>query len=86
MQISERAILADVKHLTEDIGFRTVGTREHALGDRWMHEKALNLKKMCEKAVKSEVGRKLECEVWRQVGSGNHRSVIIIVVVHANAI
>jgi len=66
-------MLGYAKHLSEDIGFRTVGTREHALGDAWMLAKAEELKKLCEDAVKAEPGRKLECEVWRQEGSGSHR-------------
>lgn len=73
MQISERAILEHARVLSEDIGFRTVGTREHAAADAWMHRKALELKELCEETVRNEPGRKLECEVWRQVGSGNHR-------------
>ena len=72
-QISETQILSHVRHLSEDIGYRTVGTREHALGDAWMLEQARELVRQCEEAVKSVPGRKLECEVWRQEGSGNHR-------------
>jgi hypothetical protein len=73
VQISERAILDHVRVLSEDIGFRTVGTREHAAADAWMHKKALELKELCEQEVKKQPGRRLECEVWRQVGSGHHR-------------
>ncbi|KLO13952.1 hypothetical protein SCHPADRAFT_920864 [Schizopora paradoxa] len=76
-QLSEAAILGYAKYLSEDIGFRTVGTREHALGDSWMLSKAEELKKLCEDKVKAEPGRKLECEVWRQEGSGSHRFDIL---------
>lgn len=72
-QLSEAAILSHAKYLSEDIGYRSVGTREHALGDAWMHKKAEELKNLCADVVAKEPGRKLECEVWRQVGSGSHR-------------
>lgn len=72
-QVSERAILEHARVLSEVIGFRTVGTREHALGDAWMMEKATELKALCEEVVKAQPGRKLQCEVERQVGSGSHR-------------
>ena len=75
-QISEAQILSYAKHLSEDIGYRTVGTREHALGDAWMMQKAEELKQQCDEIVKSVPGRKLECEVWRQEGSGSHRYVL----------
>lgn len=74
-QISEAQILSYARHLSEDIGYRTVGTREHALGDAWMLEKAYELQKQCEEVVKTNPERKLECEVWRQEGSGSHRCV-----------
>ncbi|KAJ3545708.1 hypothetical protein NM688_g5597 [Phlebia brevispora] len=72
-QISEAQILGYAKHLSEDIGYRTVGTREHALGDAWMLEKAYELQAQCEEAVKASPKRKLQCEVWRQAGNGSHR-------------
>ncbi|GJE93217.1 M28 family metallopeptidase [Phanerochaete sordida] len=72
-QISEAQILAHAKYLSEDIGYRTVGTREHALGDAWMVARAEELKAQCDEIVKATPGRKLECEVWRQEGSGHHR-------------
>ncbi|KAJ6513503.1 hypothetical protein DFH09DRAFT_1197180 [Mycena vulgaris] len=71
-QISEARILGFAKYLSEDIGFRTVGTYEHALADTWMVEQAEGAKRNCERVVR-ETGRKLECEVWRQQGSGTHR-------------
>jgi hypothetical protein len=74
-QISEAQILSYAKYLSEDIGYRTVGTREHALGDAWMYEKAEELQKECEAIVKAVPDRKLECEIWRQQGSGSHRYV-----------
>ncbi|KIJ65340.1 hypothetical protein HYDPIDRAFT_110370 [Hydnomerulius pinastri MD-312] len=70
---SEATILSYAKHLSEGIGYRTPGTREHAEADAWMVRKAEELKELCEEAVKKEKGRKLECEVWRQEGSGSHR-------------
>ncbi|KAI0091617.1 hypothetical protein BDY19DRAFT_983891 [Irpex rosettiformis] len=72
-QISEAQILSYAKTLSEDIGYRTVGTREHALGDAWMVKQAQDLKTQCEEAVNANSSRKLECEVWRQEGSGSHR-------------
>ncbi|KAF8885097.1 hypothetical protein CPB84DRAFT_1816896 [Gymnopilus junonius] len=71
-QISEDRILGVAKHLSEGIGYRTVGTYEHALADNWMVEAATQVKHNCERIVE-RTGRKLECEVWRQEGSGNHR-------------
>ncbi|KAJ7056182.1 hypothetical protein C8F01DRAFT_1029694 [Mycena amicta] len=71
-QISERIILNVAQHLSEDIGFRTVGTLEHALADRWMFGLAKEMVEKCE-TVARESGRKLQCEVWRQQGSGTHR-------------
>ncbi|KAJ7289288.1 hypothetical protein C8J57DRAFT_1277230 [Mycena rebaudengoi] len=71
-QISEARILGFARYLSEDIGYRTVGTYEHALADTWMVEQAEEAKRNCERVVR-ETGRKLECEVWRQQGSGTHR-------------
>ncbi|KAF6747109.1 hypothetical protein DFP72DRAFT_614406 [Ephemerocybe angulata] len=71
-QISEAKILGYAKHLSEEIGYRTVGTKEHALADTWMVEQANIIKKNCEEVV-AATGRKLECEVSRQEGSGHHR-------------
>ncbi|KAB5589515.1 Zinc metalloprotease [Ceratobasidium theobromae] len=72
-QISESQILSHVRALSGDIGFRTVGTREHALGEEWLLEKLGKIREGCEEAVRRTQGRKLECEVWRQQGSGTHR-------------
>ncbi|KAG5644249.1 hypothetical protein DXG03_008787 [Asterophora parasitica] len=71
-QISETRILDFAKHLSEGIGYRTVGTREHALADEWMVRQAKAVQRHCEAAV-AATGVKLECEVWRQEGSGSHR-------------
>jgi hypothetical protein len=74
-QISETQILAYARHLSEDIGYRTVGTYEHALADGWMVDMAYEVQKECERLVGADTGRKLECEVWHQRGSGSHRCV-----------
>lgn len=71
-QISEANILGVAKYLSEDIGFRTVGTFEHALADTWMVQQAEKMQAECEK-IAAETGRKIECETWHQQGSGNHR-------------
>lgn len=78
-QISEARILGHVAELTDPsvIGFRTVGTKAHALGDAWTVEQAKALVMLCDK-VKAEAsaqGRKvdLECEWDRQQGSGTHK-------------
>ena len=73
-QLSEAQILGYAKHLSEDIGFRTVGTVEHALADKYTYDVALKLKAECDEVARA-TGRKLECEVWRQQGSGSHRYV-----------
>ncbi|KAG9308049.1 hypothetical protein JVU11DRAFT_12616 [Chiua virens] len=70
---SEAIILSYAKFLSEDIGYRTPGTREHAEADAWMVVKAEEVRRLCEEIVIKEKGRKLECEVWRQEGSGSHR-------------
>ncbi|KAI9448865.1 hypothetical protein BJY52DRAFT_1206477 [Lactarius psammicola] len=72
-QISETQILGYVRHLSEDIGFRTVGTAEHALADKWMIDTAHEVQKECQRIVEADPERKLECEVWHQRGSGAHR-------------
>lgn len=74
-QISESQILAYVRHLSEDIGFRTVGTAEHALADKWMVDKAHEVQRECQRLVEVDPERKLQCEVWHQRGSGAHRYV-----------
>ncbi|EKM81542.1 hypothetical protein AGABI1DRAFT_69822 [Agaricus bisporus var. burnettii JB137-S8] len=71
-QISEANILGVAKYLSEDIGFRTVGTFEHALADTWMAQRAEEMQKECQRII-SHTGRKLQCEVWHQRGSGSHR-------------
>ncbi|KAH8111785.1 hypothetical protein DFH11DRAFT_1842399 [Phellopilus nigrolimitatus] len=76
-QLSEHAVLAHTRHLSEEIGFRTVGTREHARADAWMLGQAHALKALCDDAVRAEPGRQLECEVWHQQGSGSHRFDIL---------
>lgn len=76
-QVSEAQILAHAKYLSEDIGYRTVGTREHALGDEWVLNQAEALRSECEAVVRAHPERRLQCEVWHQQGSGNHRCVSI---------
>jgi hypothetical protein len=49
---------------------------EHALADKWMVDTAHEIQKECERLVRVDPrGRKLECEVWHQQGSGSHRCV-----------
>lgn len=66
-QLSESKVLSYAQHLSENIGYRTVGTREHALGDAWLLKEAQLIAEKCPNG--------LECEVWRQSGSGSHRYV-----------
>ena len=47
-QISETRILSYAQYLSEDIGYRTVGTYEHALADEWMWQQANRMKELCE--------------------------------------
>ncbi|THH08417.1 hypothetical protein EW146_g8997 [Bondarzewia mesenterica] len=77
-QLSETQILSYARYLSEDIGYRTVGTKEHALADKWLTDKVFEMKQECESIVNKAredlgVKRRLECEVWRQEGSGSHR-------------
>ena len=71
-QISESRILGVAKTLSEDVGYRIVGTREHAIADKWMVQAAEHVKQNCQRII-NKTGRKLECEVWRQEGNGSHR-------------
>lgn len=41
-----------------------------------MVKQAQELQRQCEEVVKADPTRKLECEVWRQEGSGSHRCVL----------
>ncbi|KAI5980796.1 hypothetical protein EDD15DRAFT_2186218 [Pisolithus albus] len=70
---SESTILFYAKYLSEDIGYRTPGTRQHAQADAWWYDKVQEIGELCRRAVEKEPGRKLECNVWRQQGSGSHR-------------
>ena len=72
--VSEPVVLEHARVLSEDIGFRTVGTREHALGAEYVLDQVKIVKDLCDAAVKSAPTRRLACEVWRQEGSGSHRS------------
>lgn len=76
-RLSEHLILSHARTLSEDIGFRTVGTHEHALGDAWVLDKVLELKELCDVALKRVPTRKLQCEVERQTGSRSHRFDIL---------
>lgn len=73
---SEATILSYAKYLSEDIGYRTPGTREHAMADAWLLQKVQDIGDLCRQAVEKEPIRKLECTVWRQEGSGSHRYVV----------
>jgi len=61
----------------EKIGFRTVGTREHAAGDAWAVERVKELVGLCEdvKAEAALAGKSVDlvCEWDRQQGSGTHK-------------
>ncbi|KAF8576245.1 hypothetical protein K439DRAFT_1640647 [Ramaria rubella] len=69
---SESHILSVAEHLSSTIGFRTVGTKEHAEGDAWMLQQVQRLKEECDAIVRNSHSH-MECEVWRQQGSGKHR-------------
>jgi hypothetical protein len=71
--LSEAVILGHAKYLTEDIGYRIVGTVENAKGDEWMLAKAEELKSECERVVGQNSGRKLQCEVFHQRGNGSFK-------------
>jgi hypothetical protein len=83
-QISEHRILSHVADLSdpEKIGFRTVGTKEHAAGDAWAVDQVKELVRLCDdvKATASMMGRSVDlvCEWDRQQGSGTHKLVIIL--------
>ncbi|KAL4061947.1 hypothetical protein V8B97DRAFT_2025645 [Scleroderma yunnanense] len=70
---SEATILSYARYLSEDIGYRTPGTREHAIADAWLYQKLHDIGELCRQVVEKEPGRKLECTIWRQEGSGSHR-------------
>ncbi|WWC62230.1 uncharacterized protein I303_104826 [Kwoniella dejecticola CBS 10117] len=64
-QPSESLILGHIESL-ENIGYRTVGTRESVLGEQYVVDEVMKLLDQCEG---SEV---LRCESWTQQGSGFH--------------
>ncbi|EJU00467.1 hypothetical protein DACRYDRAFT_16916 [Dacryopinax primogenitus] len=75
-QLSEHHILNTARYLSESIGYRTVGTREHALADVWMSEQLQEVQSLCEEEASRRRERGeggVECEIWRQEGSGKHR-------------
>ncbi|KAJ3727351.1 hypothetical protein DFJ43DRAFT_1133193 [Lentinula guzmanii] len=72
-QISESRILEVSRILSEDIGFRTPGTREHALGEEWLWDQVTKMRNDCREIVRNSPHRHLECEIWHQKGSGSHR-------------
>ncbi|KAH8104338.1 hypothetical protein DFH11DRAFT_1883465 [Phellopilus nigrolimitatus] len=76
-QLSEHTVFAHTRHLSERIGFRTVGTRERVRADAWMLGQADALKALCDDAVRAEPGRQLECQVWHQQASSSHRFDIL---------
>jgi len=74
-QLSEERILNISRYLSEDIGFRTPGTFEHAQGEAWLYEQALLAQQECQRIAKDS-GRQLECEIWWQKGNGSHRCAL----------
>ena len=52
------------QHLSEDIGYRAIGTTEHAFSGKWMVDTAYKIQKECERLVRTDPGGpKLESEV-----------------------
>ena len=43
-----------------------------------MLRQAEDVRAQCEAVVRAVPGRKLECEVWHQQGSGHHRYVYLV--------
>ncbi|KAG8877791.1 hypothetical protein FRC20_010042 [Serendipita sp. 405] len=77
-----------VTELTDplNIGFRTVGSREHALGDAWAVQQVQDLAELCDhvKARAAKDGRTvdLECDWDWQQGSGTHKFDIMNQVIY----
>ncbi|CCA75676.1 hypothetical protein PIIN_09666, partial [Serendipita indica DSM 11827] len=87
-QLSEARILSMVAELTDPykVGFRTVGSREHALGDAWAVDQVQGLTALCDH-VKSRAKTRgdtvdIECEWDRQQGSGTHKFDIMNQVIY----
>lgn len=81
LNIAEAIVLEKARYLSETIGYRTVGTKEHAAGETWLLKELEVLKKHCEELVNNASishPRFLECEVVRQEGSGAHRYEVLI--------
>jgi hypothetical protein len=77
-QISEGEILRHTEFLSKEVGFRTPGTREHAVGDAYWHQTVEELCREYTQRVETDGGGGVwKCEVERQVGSGTHRFDII---------
>ncbi|KAG8808009.1 hypothetical protein FRC19_006176, partial [Serendipita sp. 401] len=87
-QLSESRILSMVTELTDplNIGFRTVGSREHALGDAWAVQQVQDLAELCDhvRARAAKDGRTvdLECDWDWQQGSGTHKFDIMNQVIY----
>ena len=55
---------SQIRHLSEDIGYRAIGTTEHAFSGKWMVDTAYKIQKECERLVRTDPGGpKLESEV-----------------------
>lgn len=63
-----------IKHLTTNIGYRIVGTKELEDAELWLMKILEGLKKDGELARKAKGGDvpNVEMEVWHQKGSGSH--------------
>jgi hypothetical protein len=46
--------------------------------NKWVIYTAHEIQKECERLVRVDPGRQLECEVWHQQGSGSHRYAPIL--------
>lgn len=64
-QPSEEIVFGHIRAL-QDIGYRTVGTEEAELGERYVEAEVRKIVERCEK------NGVLQCDLWVQRGNGYH--------------
>lgn len=69
---SEANAVGVMHHLSVDVGYRIVGTKEHVEAESWL-EDVLRRYEGVHNTDKDGDGGKTEVEVWKQIGDGAHR-------------
>ncbi|PWN50705.1 hypothetical protein IE53DRAFT_386978 [Violaceomyces palustris] len=69
---SEGNAVSVMQHLSVDIGYRIVGTRQHIQAEDWV-EQVLRRYEGFHETGKDGDGSRTQVEVWKQIGDGAHR-------------